>query len=124
MSQILRGFSAPGRRAGGRHRLGTFDRRPGFGFGKQRPQNSSCCEGWENCSSWTGRYWLVSGKKTIAHVLGTGDESPLEGTLATTALAIAQGADIVRVHDAEPNVRVARMTDAVVRGHRSLPERG
>jgi dihydropteroate synthase len=35
--------------------------------------------------------------------------------LATTALAITEGADIVRVHDVEPNVRVARMVDAVVR---------
>ena len=47
--------------------------------------------------------------------------SPLEGTLATTALAIAQGADIVRVHDVKANVRVARMTDAVVRAAPLLP---
>ena len=40
----------------------------------------------------------------------------LEGTLATTALGIAAGADIVRVHDVAPNVRAARMGDAIVRG--------
>jgi dihydropteroate synthase len=39
----------------------------------------------------------------------------MEGTLATTALGIASGVDIVRVHDVEPNVRAARMADAVVR---------
>ncbi|HID87038.1 MAG TPA: dihydropteroate synthase, partial [Anaerolineae bacterium] len=30
--------------------------------------------------------------------------------------AIARGADILRVHDVREMVRVARMTDAVVRG--------
>jgi dihydropteroate synthase len=42
-------------------------------------------------------------------------EERLEGTLATTALAVAGGADIVRVHDVLANVRTARMADAVVR---------
>ena len=36
--------------------------------------------------------------------------------LATTALGIAAGVDIVRVHDVRANVRVARMADAIVRG--------
>ncbi len=41
----------------------------------------------------------------------------LEATLATTALGIAAGVDIVRVHDVHANVRAARVTDAIVRGH-------
>jgi len=40
----------------------------------------------------------------------------LEGTAATVALGIANGADMVRVHDVLPMVRVSRMTDAIVRG--------
>jgi dihydropteroate synthase len=40
----------------------------------------------------------------------------LEATLATTALGIAAGVDIVRVHDVAANVRAARMADAIVRG--------
>jgi dihydropteroate synthase len=43
-------------------------------------------------------------------------EERLEGTAATVALAIAAGADIVRVHDVKEMARVARMADAVVRG--------
>jgi dihydropteroate synthase len=43
-------------------------------------------------------------------------EERLEGTAATVAIAIANGADIVRVHDVKAMVRVARMTDAIVRG--------
>ena len=57
----------------------------------------------------------LSRKSTIGRVLDLPVEERLEGTLATTALAIAGGADIVRVHDVLPNVRVARMTDAVCR---------
>ena len=38
----------------------------------------------------------------------------MEGTLATTALGIAGGADIVRVHDVKQNALVAKMTDAMI----------
>jgi dihydropteroate synthase len=34
-----------------------------------------------------------------------------------TALAIAAGADIVRVHNVQMNVRAARITDAIFRSH-------
>ena len=65
-----------------------------------------------------GRPLLVgtSRKSHIGMVLGTPVEDRVEGTAATVALAIAQGADIVRVHDVRQMVRVARMADAVVRG--------
>jgi dihydropteroate synthase len=43
-------------------------------------------------------------------------EERLEGTGAVVALAIAQGVDMVRVHDVKAMARVARMADAVVRG--------
>jgi dihydropteroate synthase len=48
----------------------------------------------------------------------------LEATLATTAIGIANGADMIRVHDVRENVRAARMSDAIVRGwHDSAKER-
>ncbi len=65
-----------------------------------------------------GRPILVgtSRKSTIGKVLGgLPVEERLEGTAATVALAIANGADLVRVHDVKEMARVARMTDAVVR---------
>ena len=56
----------------------------------------------------------ASRKSVIARVL---DNQPvaerLEGTLATTALAVWQGVEIVRVHDVAANVRAARMAWAV-----------
>jgi len=65
-----------------------------------------------------GRPILIgtSRKSTIGKVLGgLPVEERLEGTAATVAIAIANGADIVRVHDVKEMARVARMADAVVR---------
>jgi dihydropteroate synthase len=39
----------------------------------------------------------------------------LEGTLAATAIAIMNGANIVRVHDVKAAVRAAKMADAIRR---------
>jgi dihydropteroate synthase len=66
-----------------------------------------------------GRPILIgtSRKSTIGKVLGgLPVEDRVEGTAATMAIAIANGADIVRVHDVREMVRVARMADAIVRG--------
>jgi len=66
----------------------------------------------------------TSRKSTIGAVLGLPVEERLEGTAATVALAIAGGADIVRVHDVKEMARVARMADAVVRGWTRPAEAG
>ena len=58
----------------------------------------------------------MSRKSTIGYVLDLAVEDRVEGTAATVALSIAAGADIVRVHDVKKMVRVARMSDAIVRG--------
>jgi len=65
-----------------------------------------------------GRPVLIgtSRKSTIGKVLDLPVDDRVEGTAATMAVAIANGADIIRVHDAKEMVRVAKMTDAVVRG--------
>lgn len=65
-----------------------------------------------------GRPVLVgtSRKSTIGKVLGgLPVDDRVEGTAATVAISIANGADIVRVHDVKEMARVARMTDAIVR---------
>jgi len=59
----------------------------------------------------------VSRKSHIGRVLGGLPVSErLEGTAASVALGIAQGADIVRVHDVHEMMRVVKMSDAIVRG--------
>jgi dihydropteroate synthase len=91
---------------------------PGFGFGKTPEHNLIVLRELDTLRM-LGRPILLgtSRKSTLGKVLGDAPaDDRLEATLATTALGIAAGADIVRVHDVRPNVRVARMTDAVVRG--------
>lgn len=92
---------------------------PGFGFGKGRWQNLELLRRLSELQS-LGRPILVgtSRKGTIGRVLGLPVDQRIEGTAATVALAIASGADVVRVHDVQAMARVARMTDAVVRGER------
>ena len=66
-----------------------------------------------------GRPILIgtSRKSTIGKVLGgLPVEDRIEGTAATMAIAIANGADIIRVHDVKQMARVATMAGAVIRG--------
>lgn len=57
----------------------------------------------------------TSRKSVVGLTLNLPVSERLEGTLATLALSIAQGADIVRVHDVKEAARACRMTDAIVR---------
>ncbi len=90
---------------------------PGFGFGKTPAHNLALLRRLD-LFALLGRPVLLgtSRKSTLGRVLDLPPEERLEATLATTALAVAAGVDIVRVHDVAANVRVARMCDAVVRG--------
>jgi dihydropteroate synthase len=91
---------------------------PGFGFGKTPDQNLLILRELSALHA-LGRPILLgtSRKSTLGRVLGgVPPQERLDATLATTALAIAAGVDIVRVHDVRANVRAARVSDAVVRG--------
>jgi dihydropteroate synthase len=90
---------------------------PGFGFGKTAEHNLALLRELPSLAV-LGRPILLgtSRKSTLGRVLDLPADQRLEATLATTALGIAAGVDIVRVHDVAENVRAARMTDAVVRG--------
>lgn len=92
---------------------------PGFGFGKTADHNLELLKNLRQLKA-LGLPLLVgtSRKSTIGRILGLPPEQRMEGTAATVAIAIAGGADIVRVHDVRQMVRVCRMTDAVVRGWR------
>jgi dihydropteroate synthase len=90
---------------------------PGFGFGKGARINLELLRRLAELRV-LGRPILAgtSRKGTIGRVLGLPPDERVEGTAATVALAIAGGADIVRVHDVRTMARVARMSDATVRG--------
>jgi len=51
----------------------------------------------------------------IGLVLGLSTDQRLEGTAATIAIGIANGANMVRVHDVKQMVRVCQMSDAIIR---------
>ena len=89
---------------------------PGFGFGKTPDHNLELLRELESLRV-LGRPILLgtSRKSTLGRVLDLGPAELLEATLATTALGIAAGADIVRVHDVRENVRAARIADAIIR---------
>ena len=89
---------------------------PGFGFGKTADHNLELLRDLDALRM-LGRPILLgtSRKSTLGRVLDLPAEQRLEATLATTALGIAAGTDIVRVHDVEANVRAARMADAIIR---------
>ncbi len=92
---------------------------PGIGFGKTTQENLALLRGLARLRVLDRPVLLgTSRKSTIGRVLDLPAEARLEGTLATTALGVAAGVDLVRVHDVGANVRVARMADAIVRGWR------
>jgi dihydropteroate synthase len=90
---------------------------PGIGFGKT----------WQQDIEIIRRLWELkvldlpilvgtSRKSLIKMVLNLPANQRVEGTAATVAISIANGADIVRVHDVKQMARVCKMTDAIVRG--------
>jgi dihydropteroate synthase len=92
---------------------------PGIGFGKTPQHNLEIMRRLAEFKS-LGRPILMgtSRKSTIGKVLQKPVQDRIWGTAATVAMAIAAGADIVRVHDVAEMAMVARMTDAIIRGWR------
>jgi len=93
---------------------------PGIGFGKTAEHNLDILRRLTEITSY-GYPVLVgaSRKRFIGKILGIDDpRDRVEGTAATVALSIAAGASIVRVHDVKEMARVAKVSDAVVRGWR------
>lgn len=91
---------------------------PGIGFAKTAPHSLAILRGLRAIKEHLGLPMLVgtSRKSFIGAVLDLPVEKRIEGTAATMALAVASGADIVRVHDVKEMKRIVQMTDAVVRG--------
>jgi dihydropteroate synthase len=88
---------------------------PGIGFGKTQPQNLQILARLSELHALGHPLLLgISRKSVISHVLDLPPEDRLEGTLALTALAVAQGVQFHRVHDVEPNARAARLSAAVL----------
>ncbi|MCD6147492.1 MAG: dihydropteroate synthase [Thermoplasmata archaeon] len=93
---------------------------PGIGFGKRTGEGIE-----DNCEiiarlaelKSLGFPVLVgaSRKTFIGNLSNTGVEERLEGSLGAEAMAIANGADILRVHDVKETKRMAMVVDRIVR---------
>lgn len=94
---------------------------PGIGFAKSYADNLEVLKA---CGEFRIlEYPLLLGcsrKSVIGYALDLPVGERLEGTLATTVMAVLQGYSFVRVHDIKENVRAIRMTEAVLQGGVSL----
>jgi dihydropteroate synthase len=92
---------------------------PGIGFGKTPDHSIEVLHRVAELKERLGGLPMLIGtsrKRVLGELLGGAPAGErLEGTLATAALAVAAGVDIVRVHDVEPVARVVRVADGIVR---------
>jgi dihydropteroate synthase len=91
---------------------------PGIGFGKTRDHSLEVLHRLAELKAALGLPLLIgtSRKRFIGEILGGAPAGVrLEGTAASVVLAIASGADVVRVHDVAPIARAVRVADAIVR---------
>ncbi len=89
---------------------------PGIGFGKTLNHNLEIIRRLREFKS-LGRPILVgtSRKSFIGTILNLPPQERLNGTLASCALAITNGADILRVHDVKQVKQLAKVMDKLVR---------
>ena len=88
---------------------------PGIGFGKTREQSLKIIKGLGEFHMFG--YPLLMGasrKSVIGDTLDLPVEERLEGTLATSVIAVMKGCSIIRVHDVKENVRAIKMTEAIL----------
>jgi dihydropteroate synthase len=92
---------------------------PGIGFGKLPEHSVEILHRLAELKAALGGLPMLVGtsrKRFIGELLGGAPaRDRIEGTAATVALAIAAGADIVRVHDVTPIMKTVRVADAIVR---------
>ena len=93
---------------------------PGIGFGKGTEENLELLRRLSELKDALGGLPMLVGtsrKRFLGELLdGAPPDDRVEATAATVALAIAAGADIVRVHDVAHIARTRRIADAIVRG--------
>ena len=92
---------------------------PGIGFGKTADQNIAVLQALDRIVA-LGFPTMIgtSRKSTVGKLTGRGVADRVYGTVATTALAVKAGVDIVRVHDVGAARDAVAVTDAIVRDWR------
>lgn len=95
---------------------------PGIGFGKTMEHNLTLLRELgrmrvAGCPLLLG----TSRKGFLGAILDLPVGERVEGTMATVALGVAQGVDMVRVHDVREAVRTVRVADAILRASAAGP---
>lgn len=81
---------------------------PGIGFGKRLPHNLELLRNVERFTDLGPPVLIGASRKSfLGEILGLPAEERLEGTLAVHAVAVAHGADLIRVHDVKEGRRAA-----------------
>jgi dihydropteroate synthase len=89
---------------------------PGIGFGKTVDHNLELIRRLDDIRTLGYPVLLGPSRKSfIGFTLDLPPDQRVEGTAAAVCVGITRGADIIRVHDVEHMVRIAKMTDAIVR---------
>lgn len=88
---------------------------PGVGFGKTYEQNLEAIRRVDELHALGFPILLgTSRKSVIGLTLALPTDQRVEGTLATTVLAVMKGCAFVRVHDIKENRRAIQMTEAIL----------
>ena len=89
---------------------------PGVGFGKTYEQNLEIINHLQELKIFGYPILLGASRKSVIGItLDTAVEERLEGTLATSVIAVLKGCGFVRVHDIKENVRAIRMAEAILK---------
>jgi dihydropteroate synthase len=92
---------------------------PGIGFGKTSDQNVEVMRSLDRLVALGFPTMLgASRKSTIGKLTGREPHERVHGTVSTTALAVAAGIDVVRVHDVRATRDAVAVADAIVRDWR------
>lgn len=92
---------------------------PGVGFGKSHENDLTVINNFRELNMFGYPILLGCSRKSVVGLtLDLPVEQRLEGTLVTTVLGVIKGCSFVRVHDVKENVRVIRMTEAIINSGR------
>lgn len=87
---------------------------PGIGFGKNLEHNLTLLKHLQEFQELGHPIMIGTSRKGfIGTILNTAVDQRLEGTAATVAVSIMNGANIIRVHDVKEMKRVASVVDAI-----------
>jgi dihydropteroate synthase len=91
---------------------------PGIGFGKTLEHNLDLLRNLDSFRDLDAAVLVGASRKRFIGTL-TGVDDPadrVDGSIAAAVWAVAQGVDVLRVHDVGRTVRALRVADAIVRG--------